>query len=473
MLEYANFHASIDISIQQHTLLNFVNGHGISITNMDENGNLFYKTDSNWAPGLVVMMAPVYLLTENVLLTIILIKIISLVFFVLFLYKYSNFLKISYAHAKIIIIFFAFSVSPFVHFYPADLLATVLCLWGFYYCMLYISNPTYHNLISSITLLALSYFVKFSFLPFLLFVGAAFLLKERYQIFKKSKQLISIILVSMLAFVVVTTINYLLIGPTSQDTSMDAFNGTPHWEHLSRIRGFMYTVGIPLEDFLYERINNYIINRLTFNFVSLIVTLYLYCLFAYNFVRNHIEKVDRPFQQSLSVSFSSSALILIFLAFLSINIPGQTWKKPAWTFVEETRYYGPVIIIGLINALIIMLRKRKLSLIHLVIGAMFCLNIWAYYFTVKYGFNGSNLASYIEAKKIVEGVVYVENEKRIPIVYFDDFTKKSELYHNLQSNGTILRNKSLQRPLNKQRFIQFTLVRDTVNSKQIVRIEKL
>ncbi|HET7117402.1 MAG TPA: hypothetical protein VFI29_12970, partial [Hanamia sp.] len=42
VIEYYDFHLGPDLSIQLHTLKNFVNGNGISLTSLDANNNIIY-----------------------------------------------------------------------------------------------------------------------------------------------------------------------------------------------------------------------------------------------------------------------------------------------------------------------------------------------------------------------------------------------------------------------------------------------
>ncbi len=471
-LDYFNFHPALDISTQQQMVINFVDGHGMSVSRIDYGNNLFYEVVSYWAPGLVMFMVPFYCLTRSTLFSIVCIKLISLVFFILFLARFLNYLGITDLKKKIVILFLSFSVAPFIHFYPSDILATVICLWGFYYFIKYQVAERKTDMVFSVLLLALGYFIKYSFLPFLLYPAAAYFLQHGKKVWLRRKQFLFIVAISVVAILITYALNLYFVGKTSQDTSMDALQGKAHWEQLSQFSGFLFTSNPGFEQALYDLVNYYIISRVRFSFVSIGVTVYFFGLFIYYFFSGKKQVVNTPFRHSLNASLAAGALIVFFLAFLTINVPGQTWKQPYWTFVEETRYYGPVIIIGLINALVIMLQKKKLALLHLVIGGMFVLNIAAFIYSINNGFYKSNFGTYLHAKKMADITLRNAGAGQIPVVYFDRFTKKSELYNYLLAERILLTDEPHPTMKTDKRFAIFSLVKDTINYQESFRLEK-
>jgi hypothetical protein len=185
VLEYFTFHIGTDLSMQLHTLKNFVNGHGITTTSLNANNEVVYLPCSLWPAGLVIFLSPIYLITKDAIISELILKQIANIFFLIFLSKYFKYLKLASYKRKFIILFFVISVSPFVEFFASDLVATVMCLWGFYFFLQFMEDQKYKYLFFSILLLGFCYFVKYSFLPFLFFPVAAFFLKERLVIFKK------------------------------------------------------------------------------------------------------------------------------------------------------------------------------------------------------------------------------------------------------------------------------------------------
>ena len=440
VLEYSNFHLSPDTAKQLHTLKNFVDGHGISVSSLDQNGTVIYKPCSLWPAGFVIFASPIYLLTKSAIASLLILKLISNFFFILFLSKYINYLKFTEYQKKFIILFLTISIAPFIEFYCSDMLATTVCMWSFYFYINYQENEKISYLLISIFLVGVCYFIKYSFLPFLFYPMVAFVLKEKWNSFKKVRQLSLITFFAVIAGLFFYVLNTLLVGTAQMVSSFDAFNGHAHWNQLSRLKGFLFTFGLYRYNFqnLFADATGIF---LPFNWISLVITAYFYYLFIKYFIKKKIFYNNKRYLDSLNISISAGALILGFLGFLTINNPGQTWIKPYWTFVEETRYYGPVIIIGLINILILFFVKNKGSLLHALVLFMIVLNFFAYRRTIRSGFYGKNFNSYLITAKNVRGLI-VHTPLSHPVVYFGKKAENSYPYLYLESEGIILMDKS-------------------------------
>ena len=390
-------------------------------------------------------------------------------FFLLFLSKYFDYLKLESFKRKFVILFFLVSVSPFVEFYVSDLVATVICLWGFYFFIRYLDKQKHRDVFFSISLLGLSYFVKYSFLPFIFFPSVAFLLKERKTIFKKWKQWAFIIIVTIGAVLLFYFLNKWLVGDMQIQTAMDAFHGHPHFSQLSRTDGFLFTFGT--FEWVFENlIKNHAGVQIQFNWISILVTLYFYILFCKLFFSTRPHSLSSYFKNSINISLSAGFLILFFLAFLTINNPGQTWTTPPWTFVQETRYYAPVIIIGLINILVLFLTLKKGSLLHILVLLMFVFNFYAYRTVMQNGFWGNNYKSYLVMKKNISNEIDPAHLAKRPVVYFDKNTKNSYYYFYLQANGIILLPKEKVPLHNSSLFANYVLKKGAAGSFTISRI---
>lgn len=469
ILEYFNFHLSPDTSIQLHTLKNFVSGHGITLTTLDNNGAIIYKSCSLWPAGLVLFLSPIYLITKSTVTCFFILKIITFIFFLLFLSKYLNYLKLKDHQKKFIILFFCISISPFVDFFASDMLATTLCMWSFYFYIKYLDDERITHLLLSVFLVALCYFIKYSFLPFLIYPAVAFVFKEKRNIFKKVNRFILIILFSIAAGLLFYYLNKLLVGPAQMSSRFDAFNGNPHWIQLTHMDGFLFSFGI-YEWFFQNLIKNHLDINIQFNWLSILVTFYFCWLFLKTFFKRAKFPNENRLVNSINISLSAGAMIIGFLCFLTINNPGQTWTNPYWTFVEETRYYGPVIIIGLINVLILFLIKKKGSLIHIIVPLMIVLNLFAYRTVSQSGFWGNNYKSYLLMKSNISKQIPANETSNIAVVYFDKETKNSSYYYYLQANGIILIEKNKINLINENKsFNNYILEKDSNNSFRILK----
>jgi hypothetical protein len=471
VIEYYNFHLSTDMSIQLQTLKNFVNGHGIALTSLNENNQVVYLPCSLWPAGFVVFLTPIYLLTKSTILSLIVLKQISNLFFLLFLSKYFDYLKLAGYQRKIIILYFVVSVMPFVEFGVTDSVATVMCLWAFYLFIRYLERENNKELLLSTLLLGLCYFVKYSFLPFLFFPAAAFLFKERATIFKKSKQLALIIFIPFTTGLLFYFLNKSLVGTVQVQMSLDALKGHPHWSQLTHFDGFLFTFGI--FEWLFENLlKNKTGVQFQFNWLSVLVTLYFYILLIKAFFGRKGKPLGSFFKNSINISLSAGGLIILFLGFLTLNTPGQTWMKPYWTFVQETRYYAPVIVIGLINILILFLTLKKGSLLNVIVLSMFVLNLFAYRAVIINGFWGENYKDYANMKDKLDQELHKKITLHQPVVFFQKGTKNTQQYYYLQSQGIILLDKSIHQKggIQNGNFEYYELKKDSTQTTLLLKV---
>jgi len=466
VLEYFNFHLNTDAAIQLQTLMNFVSGHGISTTTLNENNQLIYQACSLWPAGLVVLLTPIYLLTHNTVASFIILKAIGFIFFILFLSKFLVYLRLKDFQRKFIIVFFSLWAVPVVEFNASDMIATSICLWSFYYFIQYLDNEKTGYLLLSIFLVASCYFIRYSFLPFLMYPAVAFILKEKRNVFNKIKQLLAIIVFTLVSGIFFYFLNRLLVGPAQMATRWDAFTGHAHWGQLSHFVGFLFTFGT-YQWFFENMIRRISDVNLTFNWISLLVTFYFCWILLKEFLSKARNNRDFRFYNSIIISISTGLLIISFLCFLTINNPGQTWLPPYWTFVQDTRYYGPVIFIVLINVLVLFLIKMKGTLLHIIIPVMILLNLFTYRTIIQSGFWGNNYQSYAMMKKNITAEMPLDPSLQPVVVYFDKGTKNSYYYFYLQANGTIMMEKDKIGLHNNKLFPVYILEKDVASFKII------
>jgi hypothetical protein len=297
-----------------------------------------------------------------------------------------------------------------------------------------------------------------------MYPAVAFILKEKRDVFKKVKQWLGIIVCTLLAGAFFYFLNRLLVGPAQMVTRWDAFSGLAHWRQLSHFVGFLFTFGT-YQWFFENMIRRIFDISITFNWVSLLVTFYFLWILIKAFFREK-EYKNTHLHTSITISLSAAALIIGFLSFLTINNPGQVWLKPYWTFVQDTRYYGPVIIIVLINGLILFLVKKKGTFLHIIIPIMILLNLFAYRTIIQSGFWGNNYKSYSLMKRNISGEMAKDPLKPV-VVYFDKETKNSNYYYYLQANGMILMEKDKMILNNSKLFTHYILEKDSASFKII------
>lgn len=470
VLEYFNFHLNPDAGIQLQTLTNFVAGHGISTSTLNGHNLIVYQVCSYWPAGLVVFLTPIFLLTHNTVASFIILKAIGFIFLILFLSKYLNYLQLEDHQRKFIIFFFMVWAVPVVQFYASDLIATSICLWSFYYFIHYLDKRKTSYLLLSIFLVSLCYFIRYSFLPFLMYPTVAFILKEKWGVFKRIKPLLLIVIFTAGSGLFFYLLNRWLVGPVQSDSRLDAFKGIAHWMQLSHFVGFLFTFGI-YEWFFQNMVRNIFDVSITFNWVSLLVTFYFFRVLLKEFFSKQRNMLDSYFYNSITVSLSAAILIIAFLSFLTINIPGQTWLYPYWTYVQDTRYYGPVIIIVVINILILFLIKKKGSFLHIIIPVMILLNLFTYRTIVQSGFWGNNYKSYSLMKQKISSEM-IKDPSKPAVVYFVKEAKNSNYYYYLMAHGLTLVPKDKMDLNNGRLFTNYILEKDSANTFKVIKVNQ-
>jgi hypothetical protein len=301
----------------------------------------------------------------------------------------------------------------------------------------------------------------------------SFLLKERNNLFKIYKKCLFILLFTLTLLILVYLLNLSLVGEKENNlaTHFDLFTGKAHWNQLSHFDGFLFTFGI--YEWVFENfLKNHFTLNIQFNWISILVTFYFYFLIIKTFFKSP-KKNSIPFSNFLNTFLVSSFLITTFLVFLTLNNPGQTWMKPYWTFVQESRYYGPVIVVGLIIILLIFFNEKKGKLIHILVPLIIVFNVYAWRTVKSSGFWGNNYESYVKNKnELNERIKYcIGNEGAI--FFYEPNMKYSMPFLILLSEGKILLNNNLE--LNKNQFkknCKFILLKnDPLNTYQLAVIE--
>jgi hypothetical protein len=464
-LDYHSFRINWDLAIQLNTLVNLSKGHGISLNTISDSGRIMYEKCSLWPAGFSIVTYPIFKLLNNSIWSALAVKAISYLFFIIFIDKYLDLLRVSAINKKIIASYFILGILPLISFYPSDVLATVTCLWGFYYHLRFQETKVFINQFKSLILLSLSYFIKYSFFPFMFYPILSFVVKEWGSIFKKWRIAIQTLGLTFSLFTFIYIFNLILVGKLNSEIQYDAFSGKPHWNQLTHFDGFLMSLGH------YKR---FFINHLLgfgfpiqFGKLSAIITLGIYVSFAYVSLKWR-NKVQRSIiNESIKISLFAGLLISVFLSLLSLNIPGQTWwTTPYWTYVEETRYFGPVIFIGLINIIFLATQKVKIDLFKIIVTIIFITNGFIYYQVYKKGFYGENFKTFNSARmEILSPIVKLEKDKII-LVHDDNSNIYNKENFILQSQGFPIINKSQYRILSEKMkdYIFFQIQKKRNNS---------
>jgi hypothetical protein len=424
------FSLSPDISTQLHTLVNFTGGKGVTV-NVFDNGKIVPFSYRAHAPGLVLFLYLFHFFLNDVILSALLLSITSDVLLILFVFVFGPLLNLSILKQTILYLVCAFIVSPFSTFWPADYLATSFVAWGVYFLFLFSNCNRFKHLLLSVILCTLAYFVKYSFLPFLglpfLYLLINQLIERRIEI----KILLKSSALTILFFIFISFITKILIGKAVQviDTEYGFYP-----MNLLKFDSFLFHFGTydyRIDSFLLKISNGFVNFRLVSILMTLLAVLFLILKFR------SIFKLKRSISANdylITLMLTLLILIVPFLTILSL-ISAPIKFDDNWTYVQTTRYYGPVILLFnfmLIYNLLIISKK------YLGYALLFIFTILHVLAFRSFGINGQYGNDYFTYKQI-ESILLQEglfnklgNET---IVIYNGVEKFNSAYYVLNAKG--------------------------------------
>jgi hypothetical protein len=427
ILEFKNFSLSPDISAQLASLHNFSNGNGFTIA-FFENGVLTYSLYNYNSVGLSLILYPLNLVLNNTILSAFTINLISQVFFIWFLVKLLDILVINNATQSKTILIFAFIQSPYVYHWPADALAMVTALWCVYFTLAGAIKRKDIFYTIAISLAGLSYLIKYSYLPFLFFPFCYYLMEcvlSKNVNWNFLKRLLIYTFISGFCFYLT---NFNIVGQRAGDVNL---SGNIYLKNLLSTDGFLFHIGI------YEHvIENSFGPELSFTTISKIITFGILTICVFNFIKIHKNELKILDQKLLQALLLCSFLFLGFLMSLSISNPYIIIDNKPWTYVENTRYYSPVIILGLLFMSLLFLKYFYNHTYKILFGFFLLLNILSYRSLIICGNYGRDLSTYLEIQKNLKSIRNLDTEKAI--IYYEPNTIHDDYFYLLRSSGFVL-----------------------------------
>jgi hypothetical protein len=434
LLAYRNFTIlNPDVADQLNSLYNLMHGKGISIADFHDNIVHFSSYNYN-ASGLVLFLLPLNLLFHNNITSVFVLDIIEMLLFVLFLYKFMALLQIEVRLQKMILLFFAVVQSPFAYNWPADSLSMILCLWGFYFTIKNLYTNKTGDSIAGLLFIGLSYLVKYSYFPFFFF---PFLMNVCVNSTLKKENVIKLLklaALTALAGVAMFLVNYLLVGQRVDDLKPD---GHIHFKNLRYIDGFLFHLGD------YEtRMDELLHGPDRFFLISQAVSFFALLFFTIKMIACH-KKTSLKFNKLIAVSAGVSVfLILAFLSMLSLlNIPVYFGPYPSgghgWTYVIETRYYSPAIILAYLFIIIYLFYYCKRWIFITLFALIGLINLAAFRSLILTGTYGEDLVTNLKMEAAFKNNPYLCDPVKKPVVVCDSITAATPEWIMLQSMGNV------------------------------------
>ncbi len=398
---FQDFYA--DKAYQVFAAENYNNGLGLSII-MPELSDLSKTTLGKlegYPPAysyLISFFSPI-LTTINTTLIIDSFAIILLLLALLIILKLF---KINNTYQVLLLLFFGLTPSPFGYLNSTDLLVTSLTILNFaLFLFFYNKNIRWIIFFSFFTFLPPIF--KYSALPLIvlfpsLFIILSFINKEN-NFLKKG------------IFNLFLTISLFLI----YNNFFPAYPKSKVFEN-----GFYIFQLLQIDDYLFKSffyiefyVKHLIKNKFYLGISKFITVLFsFFVLFLCTKKSFSLLKLRKYSQKSILIYsvVIINFLLLASLSYLSLRVKGETWQTPPWTYVEETRYYGPAIILIQITFFIILYKTQKFTLLKYKLFGIFML--FSYVFNCAYGikqlFN-------IHIKKNYDYTFYYNNSKFIEI----------------------------------------------------------
>lgn len=433
ILEYKNFSLSPDIAHQLHSLYNFTNGNGISIGILNSDKISFYLYNYN-SSGLALLLFPINLIIKNTIVSAFILNIFNVLAFALWLSKMNGLLKVDGYLEKLIIIFFIFIVSPFVYHWPSDSLAMTMCLWGVYFTLKNSISRKNVDFITSVFFMSLAYLIKYSFFPFLAFPILFFLFMHGGLRKEKLLPLAKALFVTACFGILFFGINYYFVGQRTEDA---IFTGKIYLQNLLKTDGFLFHLG-NYEYFIQNIFTNNFNINFQFIFLSRIVTVTIIFILLYNIIkkstRNHESNSLRLIMTS---TFLAIALIFTFLGLLSLINPSILIDNQLWTFVENTRYYSPVIILGYLFVLLYLFKNVNHRIFYTIFLTILFINFLSFRSLILVGNFGNDFSKYRTLQSRYEQQHILSQPDKV--IYYTDSVKNTPEYFTLLASGMILK----------------------------------
>lgn len=339
------YNIRVDASYQLLATENFLHGHGLSlayISNHDLSA-IQYQTLINWPPGYSLLIAPLFVLTgHNYVLSGIL---LDFLFAAILIYFTRKILHLYYTPLYLINIYTLFSSFFIYYFYfiaSSDSATISIFCVGLYYLLQQVHADFTRMKYTFITGICFSVcaLIKYLFIPIVLVMPIIYLAKSHAtkNVFYKKCAII------LWAFLLITIAGVLLFQKWNAGTSL----------YISSTgRGFfpkhlLETYPFLLAGFLRPETISEILPKNLFrhSYISMQIANVLVFLFIIRYSYLQFRNFNIP-GHPLFIAFlliSTTTLGLLSLLSLTVSkeeiLPG--WL---WTYVEEARYYGLVVVL--------------------------------------------------------------------------------------------------------------------------------
>lgn len=352
------YNIRVDRSFQLMAMQNFVKGHGVAISNVipSDLSAVIYEPLIKWPPGYSLLVAPFYLLfNNNYLISTLMIDILFGIIFILTCRRILKELQVPVHLVNFFTLLSGFFLYDFYIITSTDGIATTVFLLAIYFGILILNrekNRLKNAVFLSLCLLTCG-FLKYLLIP-AIFVVPIFLFA--YGFLNKDRILkMAAVLVFLLSALGIAG----LLLYQKHVSSSSVYISEPHRgffpENLFAFYPFLPASFIKPSTFeLMPWLNGHIVN-LIFQLVHPVLLIFILSIFSRSMLKNKFKNLS-PAQVLTYLCFSIISAIVLVLVILSVRVQKEEpFLNVFWTYVQEPRYYGLVLVL---IQLLIVIRYR-------------------------------------------------------------------------------------------------------------------
>ncbi len=335
-----------DISIQLHATTNFGKGKGITVNEVLANdlASPVSKLLSDWPIGYTLLLTPIYKVTNNIMWSAMILDLLFLALFIFLIYKVLNQIGVNDKALKVAIVFLALSSTPFIYTTRTGVLAICFLLMGIWHLLKIANdeNVKWSSLVINGLLFTMPIWFRYSYMPFvavtILFFGLKWLLTKEINFLKYA--LLSAVVVGISIF----GINYFqtaIVGARNYLSESTGFGF--YFSNLVYFKEFLFK-GLFYVDPIIDAGNKHYILKWSFKILGLLFSTIVLIKLLVTTFKTRLEK-NRNFEVISLITIFLNISMLLYLSLKYSNFHLTTYS---WTFVQETRYFLPSIIVLII-----------------------------------------------------------------------------------------------------------------------------
>ena len=335
-----------DISTQLHATVNFAKGKGITINEVIANdlGNPISKLLSDWPIGYTLLLTPLFKLTNNILWSAMILDLVFVSLLLILIYKVLKQIGVEEQAIKVALLFFAISSTPFIYTSRTGVLSICCLLFAIWYLLKLVEREHINWIHAGFCgfLFVLPIWFRYAYMPLvavpILFFGLKWLLTRDVNFVKNAFVCLLVVLISIFG---IQSIQNAFVGQRNYLAESQGFGF--HFSNLVYLKEFLFK-GLFYVDPVIDFTNKNYLLKLGFKIVGLLLSTIVLIKLLVTAFKNRMEK-NGNFE---IIAMIAICLNLSLLIYLSLKYSNFHLTDYSWTFIQETRYFLPSILLLII-----------------------------------------------------------------------------------------------------------------------------